>query len=68
MEPSEILMCMAIETVVQLTHQCKTEQEIDSDEYFVIVAFLGNYEQVCVKNQFGRGYIINVNQLIPRKK
>jgi len=63
MEPSDILSAIVLGTKVELTHQCKTEQGIDSDEEFVIVAFFGSYEQLCIKNQYEQGYIINPNQI-----
>jgi len=68
MSPNDILMSKALESIVYLTHQCKTENGIEDDDLFVITEIIGNFEQVKVKNQYDQTYIINSNQLIPKKR
>ena len=44
-------------------HQCKTENGIESDEKFIIVDIIGNYEQLQICNQYKQYFIVNPSQL-----
>lgn len=63
MNNSDILMAETCQTEVKLNHQCKTENGIENDEVFIIVEVLGYFEQLMVRNQYGREYKINPNQI-----
>ena len=63
MNRSDILFKQSCGKVLTLSHQCMTENGIESDEEFKIKSIIGNYEQLLVINQYGREIKINPNQI-----
>lgn len=63
MDRSTILMCIACERVIALSHQCKTENGIEPDENFKITEVIGDFDLVKIKNQYNQEYTINPNNL-----
>lgn len=63
MNRSDILFKQSCGKILKLSHQCKTENGIESDEEFKIKSIIGNYEQLLVINQYGREIKINPNQI-----
>jgi hypothetical protein len=64
MTRQDILMAESLKTEVMPTHQCRIENGIEHDEIFTIVEIIGYFEQVMIRNQHGREYKINPNQLV----
>lgn len=63
MKKSDILMHQSCAIPVKLSHQCVTENGIESDEIFVISKVIGDFEQLEITNQYGMKVIINPNQI-----
>lgn len=63
MEKTDILYLDINQKVLQLNHNCKTENGIESDEIFIINKILGDFEQLEIINQYKQTAIINPNQL-----
>jgi len=71
MNAMDLMDCKSDKTVLQLSHQCKAENGIESwdDDVWTIKELKGwdagdeNYEQAIIVNQYGRELTINVNQI-----
>lgn len=63
MNRSDILMHKSLGLTVELTHQCKTEQGIESDERFKITEIIDDFEQLVIENQYKQTITINPNQI-----
>ena len=64
MTNSDIIMYQVCKKPIQLTHQCMTENGIESDEIFTIKDIIGNFEQLVIVNQYDQNITINPNQII----
>jgi hypothetical protein len=63
MKNQDISMAISLKTIVELSHQCKTENGIEDDEEFIIKSVTGKCEKVKIENQYGQCFVINPNQL-----
>ena len=69
MEPKDLMYYHTNKKDVELTQQCKTENGIEEYELpFFIHRIVGAFEQVVIRNQYGRKIKINPNQIEEPKK
>ena len=64
MTNSDILMYQVCKQPIQLTHQCMTENGLESDEKFTIKDIVGNFDRLVIVNQYNQSITINPNQII----